>query len=188
MTEARPLGEYVEAMRARKISRAVLLGKGPTLDTYSPMGDAYVIGVNNVCAVKRCDAAVYADQLFESFDFPQHVTLLRSERRKESHGGRGYYWSKKGPYAMPQLGPGTGTLALSILGMIGVPEVWLYGFDAFLWHDYAKCLAGTHPNPVPSINYRDISFAMRRAIDNGGLGRVVCAVPPGPIVLKGDAA
>jgi len=169
---ARPIGEWFQALRDAGVKAATLLGKGPSLDLYSPIDGAYVMGVNDVPTCQRCDAVIWIDRVFMAYEYPG-VDVIRMGDRRESQGGRGFYFEKlrpddlDNPAAIPRqivpltperaaTGIGIGSYALAMLAHAGVERVTLWGFDggipALGSMEYAKCLGGKSPVSVRGKN------------------------------------
>jgi len=170
---ARPIGEWFQVLRDAGVKAATLLGKGPSLDLYSPVEGAYVMGVNDVPLCQRCDAVFWVDGVFMQYDY-LGVDVIRRMDRRESQGGRGYYYEKwrpdnpDSPAAVPRnlvprneernhTGIGVGSYALAMLALAGVERVTCWGFDGGIpaldnRMGYAECLGGKSPVSQPGKN------------------------------------
>ena len=188
---AEPLSKYIATLRERGITSATVLGKGPSLDHYKPIDGEYVIGCNDVAKWFRCDAAIFIDTLYNDFPYSEDLAILRPADRAQSHNGRGYMWNIWQP-GHPETddylkvtGKGTGTKTLQILGLTGVTDITLWGFDGIWAMGYARCLNGESPNPKPGTNYPKIGLAMLEVAkgESSSIQRIRHGVPSGPISI-----
>lgn len=187
MGAALPISGYFEHVRGLGIKSATLLGKGPSLDWYTPTPGNYVMGINDVPKHYRCDAVVYVDKQYNEFPYPDDVTVLRPTDRANGQGGRGYAWHiwvQGNPETDDYLrvtGEGTGTKALQILGMCGFTDIMLWGFEGMLASQHAECI---DVQPIGK-NYHNIGLAMRKAmeLESSSIRRVRHGVPSGPVTI-----
>ena len=134
--------------RERPFEKAVILGKGPSLDRYTNAKGAgsYVVGINDVACVFRCHAVVFSDAPFDECVFDEGIDIIRHARWRISHEGRGYVYSlprnpdgpfmfKEPKYAIPRIGDGSLTHAITVLGIWGFREMRLWGCDSLLSDD-----------------------------------------------------
>ncbi len=138
--EARPIGDFFN--NPNPPPQAVLLGKGPSLDLYTPgsaPAGAYVMGMNEVPLVTHCDGVIFADRFFVDVDYlatNPDIDIFRSHSYPDSHGGSGYMfvWNERPKgyppeYWLPCPGPACACRALTILALWGVTRVHLWGLD-----------------------------------------------------------
>lgn len=155
MDQPKPINDLFKDVPKPRIG--VLLGKGPSLDDYTgEVGDAFVMGINEVPLAVPCHAAFYVDPLFARLGYPPGPLIIRPRTCKTAQNGRGYkfgtvHLGKRRPVdgccpygAIPAIGPGVGPFALTIFGMWGVHRVCLWGFEQD-WNDlanieYAECV------------------------------------------------
>lgn len=177
----RPLSEWLETDCP---PRAVLIGKGPSLDDYADQDacGAFAIAVNEAAEVVRCDAAIYIDQYV--LDVPRETIIFRSKAAPPSAVDMTYLFFRgsprrdgprlaaDAPLHIPHYGYGTSTAALAILGMWGVREVLMVGCDSLdsggRSGNYAKCLRGiTRPNSGQP--YHEINEGNAAALEHYGI-------------------
>lgn len=172
----RPLAEWFT--RAPPI-RAVLLGKGPSLDDYgdADADGAFVMAINETAEVKRCDAAIYLDNF--KLDIPRSVVVFQPPTALGSAVDETYLFKRRKqpkpgeePLHIPQHGYGTATAAVTILGMWGVCEMLMVGFDSKdgggQTGKYAICLEDvSRPNSAQA--YVGINQGTQAAIDFYGI-------------------
>lgn len=139
--------------------RAVVLGKGPSLDDYGLDRDrcgAFVVGLNEVAEVIPCHAAVHLDDF--KLEIAPEVLVFRPPIACCSSVDCTYVFERddKPPkpgreaYHLPHHGFGTATAAVTILGMWGIREILFAGFDSYpetMQAGYAKCLEGKIRRP-----------------------------------------
>jgi hypothetical protein len=129
--------------------RAVLLGKGPSLDRYAEDEWRYarevVIGINEAGQALRCSFGIHVDDYFDRCDYSDTIPL-RPERYAEAHDGRGYTWDRKRDLGL-WVPKWTACQALAILGHWGVRDILMVGFDSIQFDKpvddtarYAKCI------------------------------------------------
>ena len=185
----RPLAEWLATDCP---PRAVLIGKGPSLDNYTDQDacGAFVMAINEAAEVVRCDAAIYIDTLLlhteerYALRLPKTTIVFRSKGAPESEVERTYIFLRgsprhdgprlaaDAPLHIPHYGYGTLTAALTILGMWGVREVLLVGCDS--WDrggnsgNYARSLGGiTRRHSCQP--YSEINEGNRKAIEHYGI-------------------
>ena len=161
--------------------RAVLIGKGPSLDDYADQDacGAFVIAINEAAEVVRCDAAIYIDDF--KLDVPRSTVVFKAPASVGSAVDRTYIYKrdkrtvpKPGdePYHIPHHGYGTSTAALTILGMWGVREVLMVGFDSLdaggQTGRYAARLIG-HSRPNSAQAYVGINQGNAKALEHYGI-------------------
>ncbi len=165
--------------------RAVLIGKGPSLDGYADQDacGAFVMAINEAAEVVRCDAAIHIDPYV--LDIPRTTIVFRPKaalveglasavdmtylffRGSPRHDGPRL--AADAPLHIPHYGYGTSTAALTILGMWGVRELLAVGFDSVDYGggsgNYALGLrAIARPNSCQP--YREINEGNRKAIEH----------------------
>jgi hypothetical protein len=151
--------------------RAVLIGKGPSVDKYIPdTSGAVVAAINEAAATFPCEYMFYTDRNAGDVEIPETVVPVRSAKTAEKHGGRGYSYVSRD--AIPDEVRGCASAhAVWILGKWGVKEILFVGFDG--WDDprpavqYGKCIKAI--NPLPSPNYSKINGTIRAALDATGV-------------------
>lgn len=158
---ARLYREFVECFRWRHATRcAVLLGKGPSLDLYSdakaPYG-AYVMGINEVPAVRPCNGVLYIHRRFDNFPYPTEPTfdIFRTVHGALAHDGRGWMFECSLYVTINQIAkredllyrcPGGSTgFALALLGQCEIRRIDMWGYDAMMEppdqsFEHAACL------------------------------------------------
>lgn len=173
----RPLHDFLET-DCHEPPRAVVLGKGPSLDDYDPVRDrcgAFVLAINEAAEVVPCDAAIYVDSF--KLDVPEFTIIFRSKGATQTPDRMNYVFTRvkaAGPkpgqeaIAIPALGVGTATAAVTILGMWGIKQILLVGCDsADLPHKetgkYAGILSG-RLRPHSAQAYRGINRGMINAM------------------------
>jgi hypothetical protein len=172
MTKGRPFREWLDTPSPL---RAVLIGKGPSLDSYADQDacGAFVMTINEAAEVVRCDAAVYIDDF--KLTVPRSTIVFRPPEAVGSAVDRTYLYerSKRQPkagregYHLPHHGYGTSTAAITILGMWGIREVLMVGFDSLdgggQTGKYAECLIG-HSRPNSAQAYVGINKGNQAAL------------------------
>lgn len=177
--KAAPLSKWLETEAP---SRAVLLGKGPSLDEYfadQHARGAFVMAINEAAEVKPCHAAIYIDSF--KLDVPRSTIVFRPPTATGSPVDRAYLFKRgkpRGPSPgdedthIPQHGFGTSTAAVTILGMWGVRNILMVGFDAKGSEretaPYAECLRGKL-RPHSAQSYAGIHNGTQAALDAYGI-------------------
>jgi hypothetical protein len=161
--------------------RAVLIGKGPSLDNYIDQDacGAFVMAINEAAEVVRCDAAIYIDGF--KLSVPRSTVVFKAPASVGSAVDRTYIYKRckhtvpkpdEVGYHIPHHGYGTSTAALTILGMWGVREVLMVGFDSLddggQTGKYARRLIG-HSRPNSAQAYVGINQGNRAALDHYGM-------------------
>lgn len=176
---ARPVRDLFRERTAPK--EAVILGKGPSLDSFGPhirrLGE-YVLGVNEVPSVIPCDGALYVDHLMDLQDYTYTTDIFRPMTCRTAHAGRGWYFYKlvvrelgdSWEHVIPNFGPGCGTMAVTLLGEWGVKKVTLHGFDSLNGTSrvngrrYAQVLGHNCIGPCANFDYTAHANGVRRAL------------------------
>jgi len=139
---APPIAEFFAERPAP--ARAILLGKGPSLDSYDPAcnNGAYVLGLNETAMLPElcCNGVVFLDGPCWGCDYPSTVDVFRPYVHAASHGGRGWsFIGQLNPIEKNETGlhlqtmrGGTPSAAIAILARWGVHKLDLWGFDT-MW-------------------------------------------------------
>ena len=153
--------------------RAVLIGKGPSVDHYVPdTSGAIVAGLNSAAAAFPCDYMFYNDRQAGDIEIPDSVVPIRSNKTVDKHGGRGYSYVARAEIPDGIRGCASGP-AVWILGKWGVKEILFVGFDG--WDDPKPAAADQYGKSVdpsgslPFPNYSKINGTIRAALDATGV-------------------
>ena len=166
--------------------RAVLLGKGVSLDAYEPgrhgLGH-YIMAINEAAECLPCDGGIYLDRRFADYDLSGGTQLFRSVQTVGQDHLPGYRFhrgdtGKQHPQEcdIPDFGCATGAAALTILGQWGIRHVLMVGFDAWegpIAEDaqlYAD-ITTTHPRRARTLlrNYTKQNGYIQATLDHYGI-------------------
>lgn len=155
--------------------RAILLGKGPSLDGFAGSGrrDIPIFGLNHAAQECRCMVAVYVDGNGRrlTWEFPADTIVIHYDKWTHQGDNDVYVYLRKMAAYQPddprhlnargrtieQLG-GSAAVALTVLGMWGIREVLMVGFDGM---DGDERQARLFPPGTPGLNTRGKSYATR---------------------------
>jgi len=180
MKETEPAHPIADMFRlSRPSDSAVVLGKGPSLDEYEPKPNDFVLGINEVPLVQRCDVVLFTDSPCDDLVFVDQTIVVRPWELRYSHGGCGFCFAyKRAPYnplpednpayEIPWMGQGSLTMAVIILGMWGFRRLDFWGCDGFVSDqpadlEYsARIRAALDTEHVPVTPVSDCAHSARR--------------------------
>lgn len=157
--------------------RAIILGKGPSLDRYQD-GDfpcPVIVGINEAGLARSCTHLAYLDaKCGITFPIPDHTAPIRGENCADHYSGRGYALlvGRDYPEAYDY---GTAAMATWVLGACGICELLMVGFDSlddYRDHntrgEYAQCIAPYWPCGA-IYSMREINKLVVQAIAEWGM-------------------
>lgn len=183
-----PIAEFFTRHPVPEHRHAVLLGKGPSLDNYVlnfPLSDNAVpaLGLNDVPERLRCWAAIYVDGPPGRFRYSPEIIVIHHKHwpHKGADEDYEYNWPACGqpptlPTHMEWKGRkeiergGTSAVALTVLGMWGIKEILMVGFDGIDGNEaVAECVPGAVANIPPKTYRRMVNPNVMRALEVFGM-------------------